>query len=47
MRVGGSLQLVGEPSVNILFADGTKPPRQATVAESDWDQLEILESEAD
>lgn len=47
MRIGDALRLVGECSVTILFADGTKAPREVTVTESHWDQLEILDDAAE
>jgi hypothetical protein len=45
-RIGGELRLLGEPTITILFADGTAPPREVTLAQSSWDQVEIIEPDA-
>lgn len=42
-RIGGELRLLGEPTITILFADGTAPSREVTVPHSSWDQVEIIE----
>jgi hypothetical protein len=42
-RIGGELMLTGEPTVTILFSDGTRPPREVCVPQSSWDELEILD----
>ncbi|GEM_PF-4120535 len=46
-RIGSELMLTGEPTVTILFADGTRPPREASVPQSSWDELEILDEASD